>query len=106
MKYFLLVLAVLFNVGAYMIFKCISGKQNNFQWYALFSLGLILGAINTYLFTKSLKEINLGVAYPIFSASSVTLIILVSVLIFNEKINFINIAGAFLALVGIGMLTR
>ena len=64
------------------------------------------GAINTYLFTKSLKEINLGIAYPIFSAASITLIMLVSVFVFNEKINPINVIGAFIIILGIVLLTR
>ena len=106
MKYVFLSLAVLFNVSAYIIFKTISGKQNNLNWFIVFSIGLILGAINTYLFTKALKEINLGVAYPIFSAASITLIMLVSVFIFNERINLINLIGAFIIIIGIVLLTR
>ena len=106
MKYIFLSLAVLFNVSAYIIFKSISGKQNNFHWFIIFSIGLTLGAVNTYLFTRALKEINLGVAYPIFSAASITLIMLVSVFIFNERINLINLIGAFIVIVGIILLTR
>jgi multidrug transporter EmrE-like cation transporter len=106
MKFLLLFFAVIFNVSAYVIFKTISGKPNNFQWFITFSIGLLLGAINTFLFTKSLKEINLGIAYPIFSAASITIIILVSVFIFNEKFNLINIFGAFLIIFGIVLLTK
>jgi small multidrug resistance pump len=106
MKYLLLIFAVLFNVSAYIIFKTISGKPNNFQWFLIFSVGLLLGAINTFLFTKSLKEINLGLAYPIFSAASITLIIGVSIFIFNEKFNLINFFGALLIILGIILLTK
>jgi multidrug transporter EmrE-like cation transporter len=106
MKYIFLTLAVLFNISAYIIFRSISGKQTNFHWFIIFSIGLILGAINTFLFTKSLKEINLGIAYPIFSAASITLIIFISVFIFNEKLSPINIIGAFITIVGIILLTR
>ena len=106
MKFFLLLFAVLFNVSAYIIFKTISGKPSNLQWFVIFSIGLLLGAINTFLFTKSLKEINLGIAYPIFSAANITLIILVSVFIFNEKFNQLNLLGAFLIILGIILLTK
>ena len=106
MKYLFLIFAVLFNVSAYIIFKTISGKPNNFNWFAIFSIGLILGAINTFLFTKSLKEINLSIAYPVFSAASISLIILTSVFLFNEKLNVINIIGAFVIIIGIILLTR
>jgi multidrug transporter EmrE-like cation transporter len=105
-KYLLLSFAVLFNVSAYIIFKSISGKPSNLLWYIIFSIGLILGAINTYLFTKSLKEINLGIAYPIFSAASITFIILISVFIFKEKISIVNIIGALIIILGIVLLTR
>jgi multidrug transporter EmrE-like cation transporter len=106
MKYLFLSFAVLFNASAYIIFKTISGKPNNLQWFMFFSIGLILGAINTCLFTKSLKEINLGIAYPVFSAASITLILLISVFLFNEKINITNIIGAFTTILGIVLLTR
>ena len=72
----------------------------------IFSVGLILGAINTFLFTISLKEINLGIAYPIFSTASITFIILISVFIFNEKISIINIIGALIIIIGIVLLTK
>ena len=106
MKYLFLTFAVLFNVSAYIIFKTISGKPNNLNWFIIFSIGLILGAINTFLFTKSLKEINLSIAYPVFSAASISLVILISVFIFNEKLNFVNIIGAFVIIIGIILLTR
>ena len=106
MKYLFLSLAVLFNVSAYIIFKTISGKPNNFNWFIIFSVGLILGAINTFLFTKSLKELNLSIAYPIFSGASISLVILISVFIFNEKLNIINLLGAIIIIFGIVLLTR
>jgi multidrug transporter EmrE-like cation transporter len=106
MKYTFLAFAVLFNSLAYLIFKYISGRPSNLLWYSMFSGGLLLGVINTYLFTKSLKNLNLGIAYPIFSAASITLIVLISVLIFNEKISSINVIGALVIIVGIVLLTR
>ncbi len=106
MKYIFLIFAVLFNVSAYIIFKSLSGKANDLQWFVIFSVGLLFGAINTFLFTKSLKEINLGIAYPVFSAASISLIILISVFVFNEKVTFINIVGFLVILIGIILLTR
>jgi small multidrug resistance pump len=106
MKYLFLSLAVLFNVSAYIIFKTISAKPNNLNWFIIFSIGLVFGAINTFLFTKSLKELNLGIAYPIFSAASITLVLLISAFIFNEKFSPINIIGAFIVILGIVLLTR
>jgi small multidrug resistance pump len=106
MKYILLSLAVLFNTSAYLLFKYISGKQNDLLWYAFFSVGLLAGAINTFLFTLSLREINLGIAYPIFSAASITCIVLISTVFFNEKSNLNTMCGALIAVIGIVLMTR
>jgi multidrug transporter EmrE-like cation transporter len=106
MKYIFLSLSVLFNTGACMIFKSIAGKQNNLFWYAIFSVGLIVGAINTFFFTKSLKDIDLGIAYPVCSAASMAFIALASVFIFNEKFDLVNIIGVFVIILGIILLTR
>lgn len=106
MKYVFLSLAIIFNIIAYIIFKSISAKQNNLQWYIIFCVGLIIAGTNTYFFTKSLKDINLGIAYPIFSAFSIALIIVISILLFHEKMNLINILGALIIIIGIVLLTR
>lgn len=106
MKYIFLLLAVIFNISAYIIFKSIATKQNDFRWYLVFSVGLLLGAINTYFFTKSLKELNLGIAYPVFSALSISLIILISFFLFNEKLTLTNIIGALIIVAGIFILTK
>ena len=75
-------------------------------WYALFSAGLFAGAINTFLFTMSLRAINLGIAYPIFSAASITGIVLIATFFFNEKSNLNTVCGAFIAVFGIVLMTR
>lgn len=106
MKYAFLSLAVAFNISAYVIFKSISNKQNNFQWLILFLTGLLLAGINTFFFTRSLKEMNLGIAYPVFSAASITFIVFISAWIFHEKLNQVNILGAFVVILGIVLLTR
>jgi multidrug transporter EmrE-like cation transporter len=105
MKYVFLSIAVLFNISAYLIFKAISGKQINFFWIGIFSIGLVLGAINTFFFTKSLKELKLGIAYPVFSAASIALVVLISVFVFNEKIAWVNVMGALVIVLGIVLLT-
>lgn len=106
MKYLFLLLSVLFNSGAYIIFKSIANKPYNIGWLILFAGGLLLGAINTFFFTRALKNINLGIAYPAFSAMSISLIILISSLLFGEKIGGINIVGAVTVIIGIVLLTQ
>ena len=106
MKYGLLLLAVLFNLLAYILFKYVSGKQTSVLWFVIFSMGLLAGAANTFLFTRSLREINLSIAYPIFSAASIVFITLISAVFFNEKANLNTIGGAFITILGIVILTR
>lgn len=105
MKYIFLFFSIVCNIVAYVLFKTISGRHYDIVWVSLFSTGLILGAVNTFLFTKALKNINLGIAYPIFSAGSIVVIVLVSAQLFNEKIKVVNIVGAAMALFGIILLT-
>jgi len=106
MNYFFLSMAVLFNISAYIIFKSISGRQNDLAWTALFCTGLILAGINTWFFTRSLKDLNLSVAYPVFSAASILIIILISLFLFHEKISLVNVFGGGLVIAGIVLLTR
>jgi multidrug transporter EmrE-like cation transporter len=106
MPYIFLVGSIICNLFAYMLFKHISGKPFNPLWVSLFSAGLILGAVNSFLFTKSLKDLNLGIAYPIFSAGSIIVIMIVSAYLFGENFKPINAAGALVAIAGIILLTR
>jgi multidrug transporter EmrE-like cation transporter len=105
MNYLYLFLSVTFNVASYLIYKSIAHKQNDFIWFVIFALGLTLGAINTYLFTKSLKSINLSIAYPIFSGACIALMMILSHLIFGEKISGMNVAGAIVIFVGIVLMS-
>ncbi len=106
MKYALLSLAVAFNVAAYVIFKSISPRPHGIVWAGLFAIGLILGAVNVFFFTAALRELKLAVAYPAFAGASITLIVLVSAWLFEERITAENLVGAALVMVGIVALTR
>ena len=106
MSYLYLALSILFNVVSYFVYRGIAGKENNTLWHALFAIGLILGAINAYFFTKSLKSLSLSIAYPIFSGACITLMVLMSYFIFREKLNIYNLFGAIVVIFGIVLLTR
>jgi small multidrug resistance pump len=105
MNYLYLFLSVAFNVASYLVYKSIANKQNDFIWFVIFAAGLILGAINIYLFTKSLKSINLSIAYPIFSGACIALMMILSHLIFGEKISGLNLAGAIVIFAGIVLMS-
>jgi multidrug transporter EmrE-like cation transporter len=100
-----LFLSVAFNVASYLVYKSIAHKQHDFSWSAIFIFGLIIGGINIYLFTKALKSINLSIAYPIFSGACIALMIILSHVIFNEKISSLNIIGAVVIFVEIVLLS-
>ena len=106
MKFAYVTLAVAFNVAAYIVFKAISPRPHDFVWAAFFALGLALGGVNTFFFTIALKELNLGVAYPVFSGASISCIILVSVWWFDEEFASVHALGAALVVAGIIALTR
>ena len=105
MKYLYLFLSVAFNIGSYLLYKSIANKQSGILWTAIFTAGLILGVVNVYFFTKSLKDINLSIAYPVFSGACILLMIASSNLIFGEKLSVVNIAGAVVIIVGIALMS-
>ncbi len=106
MRYVYLFLSVAFNVASYLLYKSIANKQSDIFWFILFASGLILGGINILFFTKALKDINLSIAYPIFSGACIFSMVILSNLIFGEKISGINMAGAFVIVVGIALMSH
>jgi len=91
-------------MAAYIAFKNASLKTG-WSYAGFFVLGLLIGIFNTYFFTKALKSINLSIAYPVFSALSICMIMLVSALIFHESIKMIHIIGAGVIIVGITLMS-
>ncbi|TAL33648.1 MAG: hypothetical protein EPN93_13600 [Spirochaetes bacterium] len=105
MSYLLLSLSVLFNVASYFIYKSIANRQNDLLWIALFALGMILGGVNIFLFTKALKNIRLSFAYPVFSGACIALIMVFSYFVFHERINIYNLLGSVAVIIGIILLS-
>ena len=106
MRYIYLFLSVAFNVASYLLYKSIAQKQSGALWFVIFSAGLILGAINVLLFTKALKDIQLSIAYPIFSGGCIFLMALFSHAIFGERMSVTHIVGAVVIVVGIALMSR
>lgn len=99
-----LLFAIVFNSAASAFFKASAIKEPQ-KLLFLFS-GLILGAINAIFYTKSLSKISLNIAYPIFSAGSIIFIAIISFAIFKETMNFKQIMGALLLLIGIFLISQ
>jgi len=103
MKYYLfLIIALLLNTGSYIFYKysSLSSERKTLSFFLL-TIGLLIGALNAYLYTKSLKGINLNTAYPIFSAGSLICVTLISILIFRESISIYKIMGVFILIIGV-----
>jgi multidrug transporter EmrE-like cation transporter len=100
--YLLLLGAVLFNVGSYVVYRSIDGLAARY-WWPLFGAGLALGAVNAMLFVRALVAIPLSVAYPAFSAASFVFIAVIAAAMFGEKLQTINIVGLGVVIVGIAL---
>ena len=106
MKYVYLFLSVAFNVASYLLYKSISNKPSDIFWFIVFASGLVLGGINILFFTKALKDIHLSIAYPVFSGGCIFFMVILSHLIFGEKISVMNMVGASVIVVGIALMSN
>ncbi len=98
----LLFIAVLLNAGSSLFYKYSSlNTENRILSIVLLLSGLGLGAINAVLYTKSLKGIRLNTAYPVFSAGSLILVALASLVVFKEAFSVQKILGIALLVVGV-----
>ena len=106
MRYVYLFLSVAFNVASYLLYKSISNKQGDILWFVIFASGLILGGINVLFFTRALKDIQLSIAYPVFSGACIFFMVLLSHVIFGERISVVNMVGAIVVAVGIALMSN
>ena len=99
---FFLIFAVLINAVANVFFKYSSlAGQQRIESLALLGVGLLFGVVNVVLFTKSLKGITMNIAYPIYSAGTIVLVTLASILIFSENVTVLRIIGISVITVGV-----
>jgi multidrug transporter EmrE-like cation transporter len=106
MRYLYLFLAVAFNVSSYLLYKSIANKQGGIVWLIVFASGLILGGINVLFFTKALKDMDLSIAYPIFSGACMFFMVTLSHVIFGERMSVINMVGAVAVVAGIALILK
>ena len=99
LSYLQLAGAVFFNAASYTIYKAIVGAAPQI-WWPLFALGLLLGAINTYLFAQAIRTFPLSIAFPVFSGASFVSIAMVSTLVFHEAFQVTTFLGMSLVLAG------
>lgn len=106
-SYAFLAAAILFNVAASISFK-FSSKfvEITSRHYILLIAGLIVGGVNAVFYTKSLEKIDLGIAYPVFSGGSIILLLLSSLLVFEEHMTVMKGLGALMICIGIYIISR
>ena len=106
MRHVYLFSSVAFNVASYLLYKSISNKESSIAWVMIFALGLVLGGVNVLFFTKALREIALSIAYPVFSGACIFFMVILSHLIFGEKISIVNMVGAAVIVAGIALMSN
>jgi multidrug transporter EmrE-like cation transporter len=97
--------AVLFNVAAYLVYRAIADAVPR-VWWPMFAVGLMLGAVNTFLFARSIKAMPLSVAYPAFTGASFAFITLAAALAFHERLPPMHLLGIGLVVTGVVLVTR
>lgn len=97
-----LVSAVLLNALSNVFYKFSSlHSGQRLLSLALFGAGLGIGSCNAFLLTRSMKGISLNTAYPVFSAASLALVALVSVMLFGEAVSVRKIVGIAVLVAGV-----
>jgi multidrug transporter EmrE-like cation transporter len=97
-----LVFSFTLNAGSYVFYKYSSNNSGKRVISSILLLsGLMIGALNAFFYTKSLKGIKLSIAYPVFSAASIFLVSLISVVLFKEIISTRKAIGIGVILVGV-----
>lgn len=100
--YIFLTSSLALNATSYVFYKQSSlNSHRQILSVILLTAGLILGAANATLYTKSLSGIPLSTAYPIFSAGSLILVSIISVMMFGETMSIQKIVGIVVLTVGV-----
>jgi small multidrug resistance pump len=103
----LLTLAVLFNSVANGILKQASSiREFSKDKIVLLLLGLFVGFVNTVCYIKALEKIDLGVAFPVWSAASIVLIAGISYYFFKEQLSARQMVGLVTICIGMILLLK
>lgn len=102
MGYILLALAIATEVVATTFLKFTSGENPKWWAYAVVVVGYI--ASFAALSQALARGVPLGVAYAVWSAVGVVLIVVISWLFFKEALSWLQIIGLVLVIGGVGLL--
>lgn len=102
MYQFNLYLSIFFNILTNVGFNLSAIHENvPVKRWSFFAGGLVFGLLNSYYFTESLKGISLQVASAIFFSLTIVGLFLVSYFGFKEEVSLLRIAGVFLIVGGV-----
>jgi multidrug transporter EmrE-like cation transporter len=102
MSVFWLTCAVLFNTVANGLLKAgATIPQLSSRKGVMIGAGLFIGLLNTLCYIKALEKIDLGIAYPVFSAASILLIGGISFFVFREGMSTQKVVGLVTICAGI-----
>ncbi|URZ02882.1 DMT family transporter [Clostridium felsineum] len=97
MSWIYLLLAIIFEVSGTTFMK----QSNGFSDFKYAIVMLIFYVLSLSMLTLALKKIDIGVAYAIWSAVGIVLIVTIGTLVFKETINFYKIIFIGLIVVGV-----
>ncbi|MHB1234835.1 MAG: DMT family transporter [Microbacteriaceae bacterium] len=100
--YLFLAIAIATEVVATTFLKFTSGAHP--QWWAYLIVVAGYAASFAALSQSLSRGIPLGVAYAIWSAVGVVLIVLISWVFFSESLTWVQIVGMLLVIAGVGLL--
>jgi small multidrug resistance pump len=114
MKWAILILGILSNASASVLIKLAMVPPRKFPsladpWSALsnwpFWLGLGLYGAAFLLYAASLQRLPLNVAHPVLTAGAVATVAICSVVVFRETFHWTTVAGIFLVIAGVALIT-
>ncbi|MGE7962610.1 DMT family transporter [Pseudomonas sp. NPDC089918] len=114
MKWLILIMGILSNASASVLVKMAMVPPRKFpsiqtpleslsNWP--FWLGLVLYGAAFLLYAAALTKLPLNVAHPVLTAGAVATVALFSVLIFRENFYWTTVAGIFLIIAGVALIT-
>jgi small multidrug resistance pump len=114
MKWAILILGILSNASASVLIKLAMVPPRKFPSLAdplaalsnwPFWLGLGLYGAAFLLYAASLQRLPLNVAHPVLTAGAVATVAICSVVIFRETFHWTTVAGIFLVIAGVALIT-
>lgn len=114
MKWFILIVGILFNASASVLIKMAMMAPRKFpslsdpmaalsNWPFWLGLGLYGAAF--LLYAAALARLPLNVAHPVLTAGAVAAVAMSSVLIFREPFHWTTGAGILLVIAGVALIT-